>query len=179
MKTTSIFILIMSVVCILTLTGQTTINGVPDQTVGPLNVQSGNFTVSNGDVTAGAASGNLNAGTGGFVTFNSRSTISSPADGRILFRNLAATGFTRMMFGATTSSFPALFVYGNALGFQQANSSNGVALSTLSACSSTGEGAMIAVNDASTTTWGATLTGSGSSHVLAYCNGTDWTVMAK
>lgn len=41
------------------------------------------------------------------------------------------------------------------------------------------EGMMVAVNDSSTATWGATITGGGANHVLAYYNGTNWTVAAK
>jgi hypothetical protein len=51
--------------------------------------------------------------------------------------------------------------------------------STLSSCTSGREGTMAAVNDSTTNTWGATITGSGSNHVLAYCDGTNWTVAAK
>lgn len=50
---------------------------------------------------------------------------------------------------------------------------------SLPACSSSLEGAMWAVTDSSTVTWGATITGGSTSHVLAYCNGTNWTVAAK
>lgn len=38
------------------------------------------------------------------------------------------------------------------------------------------EGMLVAVTDSSTATWGATITGSGANHVLAYYNGTNWTV---
>lgn len=41
------------------------------------------------------------------------------------------------------------------------------------------EGMMIAVTDSSTAVWGATITGGGANHVLAYYNGTNWTVAAK
>jgi hypothetical protein len=51
--------------------------------------------------------------------------------------------------------------------------------SNLTACSSSLEGAFRAITDSTTSTWGATITGSGSNHVLAYCDGTNWTVMAK
>ncbi len=51
--------------------------------------------------------------------------------------------------------------------------------STLAACSSSLEGAFRAVTDSTTNTWGATITGGGTNHVLAYCDGTNWTVMAK
>lgn len=41
------------------------------------------------------------------------------------------------------------------------------------------EGMMVAVTDSTTATWGATITGGGANHVLAYYNGTNWTVAAK
>jgi hypothetical protein len=41
------------------------------------------------------------------------------------------------------------------------------------------EGSFAAVNDSTTDVWGATITGGGANHVLAYCDGTQWTVMAK
>lgn len=44
---------------------------------------------------------------------------------------------------------------------------------------STCEGATMAVSDSSTATWGATITGGGANHVLAYSNGTNWTVAGK
>ena len=57
--------------------------------------------------------------------------------------------------------------------------SDAAACVSLPACSGSTEGAMRAVNDSTTNTWGATITGAGSDHVLAYCDGTNWTVMAK
>lgn len=53
------------------------------------------------------------------------------------------------------------------------------AFSSLTACSSTLEGSLAAVNDSSTATWGATITGSSTNHVLAYCDGSNWTVAGK
>jgi hypothetical protein len=41
------------------------------------------------------------------------------------------------------------------------------------------EGMFAGVNDSNTATWGATIAGGGSNHVLAYFNGTVWTVSAK
>lgn len=41
------------------------------------------------------------------------------------------------------------------------------------------EGMMLGITDSTTDTWGATITGGGSLHVLAYYNGTNWTVFAK
>ena len=54
-----------------------------------------------------------------------------------------------------------------------------VNFSALPACASAVEGTSRAVKDSMTNTWGATITGSGSDHVLAYCDGTNWTVAAK
>jgi len=51
--------------------------------------------------------------------------------------------------------------------------------STLSTCNGTLEGAKAAVTDSTTNTWGATISGGGSFHVGAYCDGTNWTVYAK
>jgi hypothetical protein len=39
--------------------------------------------------------------------------------------------------------------------------------------------APVPVTDSSTNTWGATISGGGSNHVLAYYNGSNWTVAAK
>lgn len=54
-----------------------------------------------------------------------------------------------------------------------------VAFSSLPACTSALEGTQQPVMDSSTNTWGAALSGGGSDHVLAYCNGTAWTVAAN
>lgn len=50
---------------------------------------------------------------------------------------------------------------------------------SLTACVAGIEGTMAAVTDSSTATWGATVTGSSTNHVLAYCDGTNWTVAGK
>ena len=51
--------------------------------------------------------------------------------------------------------------------------------SALPTCNSGAEGTSAPVTDSTTNTWGATITGSGSDHVLAYCDGSAWTVEAK
>ena len=56
---------------------------------------------------------------------------------------------------------------------------NVVAFSALASCAAGLEGTMNPVNDSSTNVWGATITGGGANHVLAYCDGTNWTVAAK
>jgi len=55
-----------------------------------------------------------------------------------------------------------------------------VAFSALTACSGTIEGETAAVTNSDSNTWGDTVVHtSGSFHVLAYCDGTNWTVVGK
>ncbi len=49
----------------------------------------------------------------------------------------------------------------------------------LPTCNSAAEGGQQAVTNSNTNTWGATISGTGANHVLAYCDGTNWTVMGK
>lgn len=51
-----------------------------------------------------------------------------------------------------------------------------VAASALGTCNGGAEGTLKTVSDANSATFNATVAGSGSNHVLAYCNGTNWTV---
>jgi hypothetical protein len=46
-------------------------------------------------------------------------------------------------------------------------------------CTSGTEGMYASITDSTTKTWGATISGSGTDHVMGYCDGTNWTVMAK
>lgn len=41
------------------------------------------------------------------------------------------------------------------------------------------EGMLLGITDSTTAVWGATITGGGTNHVLAYYNGTNWTVAGK
>lgn len=50
---------------------------------------------------------------------------------------------------------------------------------SLPLCSSAIQGAMRSITDSTTNTWGATIAGGGSDAVLAFCDGTNWTVAAK
>lgn len=60
--------------------------------------------------------------------------------------------------------------------FQMANKGTYSAVNTATPCNSTNEGATAAIQDSTTATYGATIAGSGSNHVHAYCNGTNWVV---
>lgn len=50
------------------------------------------------------------------------------------------------------------------------------ALTALVTCDSTVEGVVASVSDSGSATFNALLSGGGSNHVMAYCNGTNWTV---
>ena len=50
---------------------------------------------------------------------------------------------------------------------------------SLPPCDSGIEGQLGKVTDSTTNTWGATITGGAGFHVLAYCDGSNWTVAAK
>lgn len=67
----------------------------------------GNITVAGNVTTAG--------GGAGAFTISSKSKIQSSADGLFELFNNAATGFTRLNFGGTTSSFPAIGASGTSL----------------------------------------------------------------
>ena len=54
-----------------------------------------------------------------------------------------------------------------------------VAFASLPVCSGTNEGVMRSITDSTTNTWGATITGGGADVVLAFCDGTNWTVAGK
>lgn len=49
----------------------------------------------------------------------------------------------------------------------------------LTTCNSGNEGSQQAVTNSTSNTWGAIVVGGGSNHVLAYCNGTNWTVAGR
>lgn len=51
--------------------------------------------------------------------------------------------------------------------------------SALPTCAGGTEGTWAPVPDSTTATWGATVTGGSTNHILAYCDGTNWTVAAK
>lgn len=65
-------------------------------------------TVSSGGTYTIAGSMVTGTSTGSGLSFSTRSVITSPSDGVIRLTNQAASDFSRLQFGGTTSSFPAL-----------------------------------------------------------------------
>jgi hypothetical protein len=67
------------------------------------------FDTSQGATFAGTISGtNITASSGAYYAWTSKARIKSPSDGVVTLLNAAETDFTRLQFGGTTASFPAL-----------------------------------------------------------------------
>jgi len=112
------------------------------------------------------------------LLFTGNAQINSPSAENIQLRNNAGTSFGLLQLGGTTNLFPAIKRSGPSVGFRRADDTIGT-FANLPAASSANEGSVYPVSDSTTVIWGATVTGGGSNHVLAYSNGTNWTVMAK
>lgn len=107
-----------------------------------------------------------------------RSDMFSPSNGNIELTNASGDGggFSLLQLGGTTASFGAIKRIGNTIAIRQANDSVGT-VANLTACSSSLEGGLAAVTDATSTSAGTTVAGSGTHHDLVYCNGTNWIVV--
>jgi hypothetical protein len=128
--------------------------------------------------------GDIRAANGNFIYWNSGSLMSNPSDGQILLLNAAQNSFGRLMFGGTTSSFPALkrsaatFVVrladdsGNADISMRLSQPQGFTVATLPVSPPTGSTAY--VTDAVACTFLATLTGGGSAYCPVTYNGAAW-----
>lgn len=156
-------------------------------------------TFNNDIVTAGA----VQAGAGQPVKWNGRSKVTSTADGTVVLRTSAdvtnqmfSAGVAEVqsggMFAFSSSSSDASASADAALARPQAGVvevNNGTAgqsgvlllrgrtFANLPASPITGM--MATVTDSNTTTWGATIAGGGANTVLAFWNGSAWTVAAK
>lgn len=130
------------------------------------------YSISSGARVVGASGLNLFDG-----SLDSTGAVSVTAGGTNQDVTLtpSGTGYT-ILHGKvgieTTSPAAALDVAG-------AIRSLPVAFSSLPACTAAQEGTQQPVTDSSTNSWGAGISGGGSDHVLAYCDGGTWTVMAK
>lgn len=80
--------------------------------------------------------------------------------------------------GAGTSTWFKEIGSGNT-GWVRRSQITPVVFSSLPACAAGTEGMSMSVTDSNTNTWGANVAGSSTNHVLAYCDGTNWTVAAK
>jgi hypothetical protein len=65
----------------------------------------------------------VKTGAGGSLFFDSRSVMTSPVDGNLLFRNQGGTSFNLLQLGGTTNAFPAIKRNGAAIDFRLADDS--------------------------------------------------------
>ena len=98
--------------------------------------------------------------TGGMLELNQTWTGNNTFNGTVAFGSTVTFG------GGSGGTIAGFLTYQMAAGN----------FAGLPACNSGAEGTLGAVKDSTTTTYGATITGGSSGHVLAYCNGTNWTV---
>jgi len=165
-----------------------------------MNLQVGGVSkfkiTSNGTFTCGNAS-STTISNDGFATFqyvDAVNYVSTPlvksrnSSGIILLSNITENDFSMLKFGGTTSSFPALKKSSTTIQVRLADDSGDANLSaksvrgvavTFANVPTPVEGMILGITDSTTDTWGATITGGGSLHVLAYYNGTNWTVFGK
>lgn len=139
---------------------------------------------STNPVTIGGAGLLANAGGSIGVTGASKSqmTISGfdlPVAGLVTWSSTATggaskdTGIARVSAGVIEINNATAGTYRDIL----ARGLRSAAVTFASAIASPVEGTVQAFTDSTTATWGATITGGGSNHVLGYYNGTNWKVM--
>lgn len=124
------------------------------------------------------ANGHIACGVGSVFFWPGKSYIYSSLDGLLTFFNNGTTsgiGFNFNTDGTVTirnrgqtndAQLAAASVRGNAVTFAN------IPVAPV-------EGMLVAITDSTTVVWGATITGGGGNHVLAYYNGTNWTVVGK
>jgi hypothetical protein len=151
------------------------------------------FSAESGDVVVtlnGTEKARFTASSGAFVlanglTVGAANVVNWPVgtyiyggnnDGIVRLGSLNGVSVS-LTFGGETSAVPRLSVAGTSLVFRRGDGTVGT-FSDLPAAASANEGAVVAISDGSTATWGATVTGGGSNHVMVRSNGTNWTVFA-
>lgn len=141
------------------------------------------------DNTAGDALINAGLATGGNAAPATAGDVyigraSSNAVGLIGLGNTAAAASCQIVGGTNDAGSNATleleigttpcFIVGNVYNRLR----SGLVFSNLPAPSSNYEGAIASITDSNTAVWGATVAGGGANHIMAYCDGTHWTVAA-
>jgi hypothetical protein len=117
---------------------------------------------------------------GGYQPYSTGVSIHSSVTNLLLWKDITNEfGYAIQLLDASNGNAQEFIVdkngYTSATGYRTYPSP----FASLATCNNSQEGSQRAVTDSSTQTWGATITGGGSNHVLAYCDGTVWTVMAR
>ncbi len=116
------------------------------------------------------------SGNDGSMVYSTAPQITIMTDNASGFINWATGGNTEKMRLSAAGGLSVGTTNDPGSGVMQAKAQT---FASLKACASAMEGSTAAVTDSSVNTWGSTVTGSGANHVLAYCDGTNWTVMGK
>ena len=135
-----------------------------------LDGTTGDLTIAGGFATGG----NATSGTAGDINI---ARVGANANGIITLGN--GNSQVSIVGEPDSASNAACDANGWRMGnvyFTKRNVNN---FSDLPAASATYKGALAWVQDSTTVVWGATITGGGSNMVLAFCDGTNWTVAAK
>lgn len=157
-------------------------------TTGSLNTAVG-FNALNANTTAGSNTAV------GWSALASTTAANNTAVG-LAAGGTNTTGSTNTFIGVTADASAGNLADATALGFgavvsesstQQLGDTNVTriqiggphAFASLAACAAGLQGSLAVVNNSNTATWGATIAGAGANKVLAYCDGTNWTVAAK
>src|SRR6266700_1196279 len=120
------------------------------------------------------------------LTSTNTVNVSSSSGNGVTSSSSAGVAVAGITTAATASAVSGLANVAGAFGVIGASTTGAVpfalvmhTFASLPACSGTYIGAWGGVTDSTTATWGATITGSGANNVLAFCNGTNWTVFGK
>lgn len=122
----------------------------------------------------------------GFV-FNRGGTgfgaILDNGDGVFRFYNAALNGFTGIQMGGTTNSFPGIYRDGAGIKIQGAAGGTTawikvlpVAVASLPAAATAGNGAIAFVSDANATTYNSIVAGGGANALPVHSDGTNWRI---
>lgn len=120
---------------------------------------------------------------GGFFNIASRAYIGSSANGLLSLYNASINNFTRLCLGGETAAFPGIGRDGAGTKFVGGDGTSvswikvpSVAVGSLPAAATAGEGARSFVTDALTPVPGSTVSAGGTANVPVYSDGTNWIV---
>jgi hypothetical protein len=155
-----------------------------------LGASAGNSTFQIRDTVTGIASFAVGGSArGSAVAVGDVSTFPTSGIGQFIVRSNNTTNPTLALWKQTSQTSDLFRVYDTDGSTVKASidasfnlaapSIRGSAVTFANRPASPVEGMLVAITDSTTATWGATITGGGSNHVLGYYNGTNWTVAAK
>ena len=130
-------------------------NALPSLSVGALTWTGSAWAFSSGSVTGTGAATQVTVWSGSTV-LTSYSGFTTDSSGDVTVLTLATNG--------------------SGAGRVQLAGGLYATLNTSNPCNSTNKGMISVVTDSTTATWGATIAGSSSHYVLAFCDGSNWTV---